>query len=42
MNDHPNDCPECKQDKHVNCVGVALDPDLDDFVECECQAGGHL
>lgn len=27
-------CPECEQGKTVNCVGVALDFDIDDFVPC--------
>jgi len=38
---HPDDCPECRQGKHGNCAGWALDPDTDDFVTCACAAGGH-
>lgn len=42
MSLHPRDCPECRQGKHVNCTGWALDEDTDDVVECECAEGGHL
>lgn len=28
-------CPECEQGKTVNCVGVALDFERDEFVPCE-------
>lgn len=28
-------CPECASGKTVNCVGVALDFDRDEFVPCE-------
>jgi hypothetical protein len=27
-------CPECEQGKTVNCVGVALDFEADEFVPC--------
>lgn len=29
-------CPECRNGKHVNCVGTAWDDDLDVAVDCEC------
>jgi hypothetical protein len=32
-------CPECEQGKVDNCVGVALDFELDDFVVCESVDG---
>lgn len=28
-------CPECANGKTVNCVGVALDFERDEFVPCE-------
>lgn len=31
-------CPECRDGKLTNCVGVALDPETDDFVECGSQS----
>jgi hypothetical protein len=30
-------CPECRDGKLTNCIGVALDPETDDFVECGTQ-----
>lgn len=27
-------CPECRDGKENNCIGVALNPDTDEFVEC--------
>lgn len=27
-------CPECRDGKTGNCIGVALDPTTDEFVEC--------
>lgn len=30
-------CPECKNGKTNICIGVALDPETDDFVECGTQ-----
>lgn len=39
---HERDCPECVNGKHVNCVHVAMDPDTDLLVDCECEEGGHL
>jgi hypothetical protein len=30
-------CPECANGKTNICIGVALDPDTDDFVECGTQ-----
>jgi hypothetical protein len=30
-------CPECRDGKLTNCIGVALDPKTDDFVECSTQ-----
>lgn len=36
-----NDCPECRNGKHQNCDGVALDPDADEIVECGCAQDGH-
>lgn len=27
-------CPECRDGKTGNCVGKALDPDTDEFVQC--------
>ena len=30
-------CPECRVGKYGNCVGQALDPISDDFVECSTQ-----
>ena len=41
MERHPRDCPECQAHKHPSCTGTALDPDTDEFVECECAQGGH-
>ena len=35
------DCPECRQGKHGNCTGWALDPDTDEIRECGCAQGGH-
>lgn len=28
-------CPECRDEKHANCTGWALD-DADDIVPCGC------
>lgn len=39
---HAEDCPECRQGKHANCTGWALDPDTDELVDCPCAEGGHL
>lgn len=30
-------CPECQNGKTNICIGVALDPATDDFVECSTQ-----
>jgi len=30
-------CPECRDGKTSNCVGQALDPVTDEFVECSTQ-----
>lgn len=30
-------CPECRDGKYTNCIGVALDPETDEFVECGTQ-----
>jgi hypothetical protein len=30
-------CPECRDGKFTNCIGIALDPKTDDFVECSTQ-----
>lgn len=38
MND---DCRECREGKHRNCTGWAINPD-DEIVPCDCEAGGHL
>jgi hypothetical protein len=29
-------CPECRDGKHGNCIGYALNPDTDVVGECEC------
>lgn len=29
-------CPECRNGKHVNCTGDALDEDTDTIVACTC------
>jgi hypothetical protein len=29
-------CPECRDGKHNNCIGQALDPMTDDIVSCTC------
>ena len=29
-------CPECRDSKHLNCTGWALDPVTDAEVECDC------
>lgn len=29
-------CPECRDGKHGNCVGYALNPATDVVVDCEC------
>lgn len=34
-------CPECENGKTVNCVGVALDFERDEFVPCETTEGGR-
>jgi len=33
-------CPECRQGKHSNCTGWALD-DRDEITQCPCQQLGH-
>lgn len=38
----PRDCPECRNGKHANCTGWALDEDTDEVVDCDCASGGHL
>lgn len=38
---HPGDCPECRQGKHRNCTGQVLDLDTDQWHECTCAEGGH-
>lgn len=40
LEQHPEDCPECRQGKHANCTGWALDAD-DEQTECGCAQGGH-
>lgn len=40
LENHSNDCPECRAGKHPNCTGWALDEN-DDTVECGCAQGGH-
>jgi len=35
-------CPECKQGKHDNCDGTALDELKDVFTACECTNHVHL
>jgi hypothetical protein len=30
-------CPECRDRKHTNCVGYALQSSTDTIVECECR-----
>jgi hypothetical protein len=32
-------CPECRDGKHPNCAGIALDQVTDDIVPCECGSG---
>lgn len=29
-------CPECRDGKHGNCIGYALDPVRDEVVACGC------
>lgn len=39
---HAPICRECREGKHRNCDGIALDETTDDFVECRCPpAFGH-
>jgi len=33
--------PECRADKHDNCMGDAWDNDADEPVVCFCYAWGH-
>ena len=33
-------CPECRQGKHSNCTGWALN-DQDELVQCPCKQLGH-
>lgn len=34
-------CPECRQGKHINCTGWAIDPDTDEVGYCACTAPEH-
>jgi len=34
-------CPECAQDKHQNCNGIAWDDEKDEPAKCECEISGH-
>lgn len=36
-----NSCPECRQGKHDNCTGQALDPRTDEMTQCPCQRLDH-
>jgi hypothetical protein len=42
MPDLNDDCPECRQGECSNCTHVALNEEADEFVDCECERGGHL
>lgn len=37
----PPACPECRNGKHGNCTGQALDEATDELVACVCTADGH-
>lgn len=30
-------CPQCREGKHPNCDGMALDEKTDQFVDCQCR-----
>jgi hypothetical protein len=33
-------CPECRDGKHANCIGYALDTATDTVVDCGCAHQG--
>lgn len=33
-------CPECRDGKHLNCTGWALDPETDEQTYCGCPEPG--
>lgn len=39
---HEDDCPECRQGKHQNCTGWAINEETDEVGPCPCEEGGHL
>jgi len=34
-------CPECRDGKHVNCTGWAVNEETDDVVDCHCPDPVH-
>ncbi len=34
-------CPDCREGKHGNCLGDALDEQVDQIVECFCYTAFH-
>lgn len=39
--DFPEPCPECQQNKHLNCDGTTWNPATDEPDGCPCAKRGH-